>query len=60
MMDAITTALSNLITMIGSVVSALIGNSGALAPLLPLVGLSIAGSVIFLGVKVIKKISWGY
>lgn len=60
MMNAITTALSNLITMVGNVVTALIDSSGALAPLLPLVGLSIAGSVIFLGVRVIKKISWGY
>lgn len=60
MINAITTALSNLLTMLGSVVSALVDNGGALAPLLPLVAISIAGSIIFLTVRVVKKISWGY
>lgn len=60
MMNAITTALASLIEMVGNIVTALIDSSGALYPLLPLIGISIAGSVIFLGVRVIKKISWGY
>lgn len=60
MINAITTALTNLLSMLGSVVTALVDSSGSLAPLLPLVGISIAGSVIFLAVRVVKKISWGY
>lgn len=60
MISAISTALTSLLTMLGDIVTALIDSSGSLNALLPLVAISIAGSVIFLAVRVVKKISWGY
>lgn len=59
MIEAVTSALSQVITWIGSVITAITGSSGALNALLPLFAIGIAISVIFLGVKVIRKIVWG-
>ena len=57
MVEAVTSALSQVITWIGTVITAI--TSGALAPLLPLFAIGIAISVVFLGVKAIKSIVWG-
>lgn len=59
MMEAITTALSSLITMLGSVVTAVVGSTGALKDLLPLFAIGVACSVVMFGVKAIKSFTWG-
>lgn len=59
MLTAVSSALTELITMLGSVVTAVTGASGALKDLLPLFAIGIAASVILLGVKIIRKIAWG-
>ena len=57
MTAAITTALSDTIGWVGSVVTALL--SGALKDLLPLFAIGISVSVLMLGVKAIKSFAWG-
>jgi divalent metal cation (Fe/Co/Zn/Cd) transporter len=59
MLTAVSDALTSLITMIGSVVTAVISDTGALNDLLPVFAIGIAASVVLLGVKIIRKIAWG-
>lgn len=59
MLAEVTSALSTVISWVGSVVSALTNDSGALAPLLPLMAIGIAISALMLGVKAIKSFAWG-
>lgn len=59
MLEAVTSALSTALTWVGSVVSALVTETGALYALLPLFGIGVAISAIMLGVKVIKSFVWG-
>lgn len=59
MLAAVTSGLTTVIGWIGTVISAITGESGALAPLLPLFAIGIAISVVFLGIKAIRSIVWG-
>lgn len=59
MLAAVTSGLTTVIGWIGSVITAITGESGALAPLLPLFAIGIAISVVFLGIKAIRSIVWG-
>lgn len=59
MLAAVTSGLTTVISWIGTVITAITGESGALAPLLPLFAIGIAISVVFLGVKAIRSIVWG-
>lgn len=59
MLEAVTSGLSTAITWVGSVITALTGTSGALAPLLPLFGVGIAVSALMLGINVIRSMTWG-
>lgn len=59
MVEAIGTALGNVITWIGSVLSALTGADGALADLWPLLAIGIGVSLLMLAVKVIRSFTWG-
>lgn len=62
MLQAVTDALTTVISWIGTVVSALVtggDTAGGLNALLPLFAIGIAISVVFLGVKAIKSIVWG-
>lgn len=59
MIESVTTALGTIIDWIGTILTALTGTEGALAPLWPLMALGIGISVLFLGVKVIKSFTWG-
>lgn len=59
MMDAVTTALSTVIDWVGTVVSSLVGESGELSALLPLMAIGIAISALMLGIKAIKSFAWG-
>lgn len=59
MLEAVTSGLTTVIGWVGSVITAITAEAGALAPLLPLFAVGIAISVVFLGVKVIRSIVWG-
>ncbi len=59
MLEAVTTALGTVIEWVGTVVSALTGTDGDLAPLLPLLAIGVAISALMLGVKAIKSFAWG-
>lgn len=59
MLDAVTSGLTTVISWVGTVITAITGENGALAPLLPLFAIGIAISVVFLGVKAIRSIVWG-
>lgn len=49
MIEAVTSAITDVISWIGSFITALTGTNGALAPLLPLFAVGIAISAILLG-----------
>lgn len=59
MLNAVTTAIDDVITWIGSFITALTSTSGALYPLLPLFAVGIAISAVLLGVKIVKSVVWG-
>lgn len=59
MLTAVTNAITTVITWVGTVITALTGEGGALAELLPLFAIGIAISAILLGVKIIKSVVWG-
>lgn len=59
MLEAVTTALGTVIEWVGTVVTALTGTEGKLAPLLPLLAIGVAISALMLGVKAIKSFAWG-
>ena len=59
MLDAVTSALSTVISWVGTVVTALISESGALSNLLPLLAVGVAISALMLGIKAIKSFIWG-
>lgn len=49
MLEAVTTAITTVISWVGSVITALTSSTGALAPLLPLFAIGIAISAVLLG-----------
>ena len=59
MLAAVTSAITTVITWVGTVITALTGASGALAELLPLFAIGIAISAVLLGIKIIKSVVWG-
>lgn len=59
MLAAVTSGLATVISWVGTVITAITGENGALAPLLPLFAIGIAISVVFLGIKAIRSIVWG-
>lgn len=59
MLTAVTDALSTVITWVGTVITAMIGETGALKELLPLFAIGISISALLLGVKIIKSFVWG-
>lgn len=59
MLEAVTSGLTVVIGWVGSVVTALTGADGALAPLLPLLAIGVAVSALMLGIKAIRSFIWG-
>lgn len=59
MLTAVTAALEQMIAWVGTVITALTGTNGALAPLLPLFAIGIAVSLVMVIFKLIRKITWG-
>lgn len=59
MMQAVTTALSDVIGWAGTVLSAVITEAGALHDLLPLWAVGVAISALMLGIRVMRGFAWG-
>lgn len=59
MLAAVTSGITTVISWIGSVITAIVGENGAMSELLPLFAVGIAISAILLGVKVIRSVVWG-
>lgn len=59
MLAAVTSALTTVIQWIGSVITALTGEQGALAELLPLFAIGIAVSAFLLAIRGIRSLSPG-
>lgn len=59
MLEAIGTGVTQAITFAGNVVTAVVGESGALNGLLPAIGLAIGIGVIGWGIATIKNLVWG-
>lgn len=51
--------LTEVLGWIGQVINALVGSDGALAPIWPIVGVSIGISILLFGIKVLKGFTWG-
>lgn len=59
MLDAITTALTTVITWFGTVITSVTSTTGALAPLLPVFAIGIAVTIVFAVVGLIRRFTWG-
>ena len=59
MLAHVTSGIGTVIGWIGTVLSAIVGESGALAELAPLFAIGISISAIMLGIKVVRGIIWG-
>lgn len=59
MMAAVSSALTTVISWIGTVVTALTSSGGALAELLPLLAVGIAISAFLFAMRAIRSVTWG-
>ena len=59
MMAAVTAALGDVISWCGTVLTAVVGESGGLHDLLPLWAVGIAISGLMLGIRVMRGFAWG-
>lgn len=59
MISAIGDAFTGVIGWVGDYVSALVGAEGALKELLPVFAIGIGVSVLMLGIKAVKSMTWG-
>lgn len=59
MVEAVTSALTTVIGWVGTVITALTGESGQLNDLLPLFAIGVSISALMLGIKVIRSFTWG-
>lgn len=59
MLSAVTDAITQVLTWVGTVITALTGSSGALNALLPLFAIGIAISAVLLGIRIIRSVVWG-
>lgn len=60
MVEAITTGVSTAITICGNVVTAIVGESGGLKDLLPIIGLAIGFGGVGWGISTMKSLTWGF
>lgn len=60
MMSAIGSGVTAVIGYAGDVVTALVGESGALAALLPVIGMAIGIGLVGWGIRTVKSITWGF
>lgn len=60
MLETIGDGVTNVISWVGEVVTALFGASGAMSALLPIVGVAVGIGIIGFGIRTIKNVVWGY
>ena len=59
MIASIGTALTSVLSWIGSVVGSITTADGALKELMPIFGIGIAVTVVMLGIRVLRGFTWG-
>lgn len=59
MLTNVTTGITTVIGWIGTVLEAIVGESGELSELAPLFAIGISISAIMLGIKIVRGIIWG-
>lgn len=59
MLTAVTAGITEVINWVGTVVTALVGEAGALNELLPLFAIGCAISAVLLGIKICRGLIWG-
>lgn len=59
MVEAITSSLGTVVDWVGTVLTAVITDAGALHPLLPLWAIGISISALMLGIRVMRGFAWG-
>lgn len=59
MLAAVTSAIGTVLSWVGTVITSLTGENGALADLLPLFAITVAVSAVMLGIKVTRAFVWG-
>lgn len=59
MLAQVTSGIGTVIGWIGTVLTAIVGETGELAQLAPLFAIGISISAIMLGIKVVRGIVWG-
>lgn len=59
MLEAVTSGFTTVLGWMGTFADALLTTEGDLAAYLPLVGVGIAVSVLFLGIKGLRSLAWG-
>lgn len=59
MLSAVSSALSTVLTWVGTFITSLTSTTGELYALLPLFAIGIAVSAILLGIKIVKSVVWG-
>ena len=59
MIAAISSAFTGVIGWIGEFISALVGAEGALKEMLPVFAIGVGVSVLMLGIKAVKSMTWG-
>ena len=58
MLAAITSAVTQLISWVGQVISAIVGENGAMNDLLPVFAIGIGVSVILVALKIVRRTCW--
>lgn len=59
MLEAVTTGVGTVIDWVGTVITSILGTSGGLSELKALFAIGISISVVFLAVKIVKRVVWG-
>lgn len=60
MVETITAGVTAVIGWAGQVVASIFGSEGALADLLPIIGVSVGIGIVGFGIRTIKNVVWGY
>lgn len=59
MLDAITTALTSVLSWFGTVVTSITSSTGALYPLLPVFAIGIAIAITYAVIRLVRSVAWG-
>lgn len=60
MIEAITSGVTTVITAAGTVVSAIVSDTGAMKDLLPVIGMAIGLGLVGWAIRTIKSLTWGF